>query len=241
MIKFFRKIRYNLMSENKTGKYFKYAIGEILLVVIGILIALQINTWNTKRLDSFKEKAILKELHKEFLGNKIQFDSAKVIHHRSMKSLNAIIDAMPLTKENVFTLKDAFDHALSTFTFNPSSGVVNSLIASGNYELIKNDTLRNYLVTWNDVYQDFLEEELNHQKYRYEVVDPISAENTDVIMLRKGDQKAIDYTMNYIVSRQFRSQLEVIRGRLQNIITDLEQKVVENHINEIIRLTQTND
>lgn len=54
------------METGKTGKYFKYAIGEILLVVIGILIALQINTWNTKRLDSLKEKAILKELHKEF-------------------------------------------------------------------------------------------------------------------------------------------------------------------------------
>ena len=55
MIKFFRKIRYNLMSKNKTGKYFKYAIGEILLVVIGILIALQINTWNQQRLSKKME------------------------------------------------------------------------------------------------------------------------------------------------------------------------------------------
>mgnify|MGYP003642309183 CR=1 FL=1 len=56
MIKFFRKIRQNLLMENKTGKYFKYAIGEILLVVIGILIALQINTWNENRkLDEIKE------------------------------------------------------------------------------------------------------------------------------------------------------------------------------------------
>ena len=46
MIKFFRKIRYNLMEQNKTGKCLKYAIGEIVLVVIGILIALSINNWN---------------------------------------------------------------------------------------------------------------------------------------------------------------------------------------------------
>ena len=46
MIKFFRKIRQNLLMENKTGKYFKYAIGEIILVVVGILIALSINNWN---------------------------------------------------------------------------------------------------------------------------------------------------------------------------------------------------
>lgn len=49
MIKFFRKIRYDLMEKNKTGKYLKYAIGEILLVVIGILIALSINNWNEQK------------------------------------------------------------------------------------------------------------------------------------------------------------------------------------------------
>jgi len=49
MIKFFRKIRYNLIEQNKTGKYFKYAIGEIILVVIGILIALSINNWNEEK------------------------------------------------------------------------------------------------------------------------------------------------------------------------------------------------
>jgi hypothetical protein len=49
MIKLFIRIRYDLMEKNKTGKYFKYAIGEIILVVIGILIALQINNWNEKK------------------------------------------------------------------------------------------------------------------------------------------------------------------------------------------------
>ena len=59
MIKFFRKIRFNLMSENQTGKYFKYAIGEIVLVVIGILIALGINNWNEHRKDLEKELNII--------------------------------------------------------------------------------------------------------------------------------------------------------------------------------------
>ncbi len=56
MIKFFRKIRYDLMEKNKTGKYLKYAIGEIILVVIGILIALQINNWNEKQKLNSKTK-----------------------------------------------------------------------------------------------------------------------------------------------------------------------------------------
>mgnify|MGYP000981554803 CR=1 FL=1 len=62
MIKFFRRIRYNLMEQNKTGKYFKYAIGEIALVVIGILIALQINNNNEAKKDRAFELKMLKEL-----------------------------------------------------------------------------------------------------------------------------------------------------------------------------------
>ncbi len=66
MIKFFRKTRYDLMENppagragNKTGKYFKYAIGEIVLVVIGILIALQINNWNELKKDRRNETVFL--------------------------------------------------------------------------------------------------------------------------------------------------------------------------------------
>ena len=65
MNKFFRKIRYDLMSENKTAKYFKYAIGEIILVVIGILIALSINNWNEQRKNAIKEESALTQLKKD--------------------------------------------------------------------------------------------------------------------------------------------------------------------------------
>jgi len=63
MIKFFRKIRQNLLVENKTGKYFKYAIGEIVLVVIGILIALQLNNWNESRKINDEFKAVLQQMY----------------------------------------------------------------------------------------------------------------------------------------------------------------------------------
>ncbi len=62
MIKFFRKIRQNLLSEGKTGKYFKYAIGEIVLVVIGILIALQINNWNENKNNNAKIKTLFDQV-----------------------------------------------------------------------------------------------------------------------------------------------------------------------------------
>ena len=65
MIRFFRKIRQRLLTENRFSKYFIYAIGEIILVVIGILIALQINTWNDRRIQNDRVKAYAKKLCKD--------------------------------------------------------------------------------------------------------------------------------------------------------------------------------
>ena len=68
-MKFYRKIRQKLLSEGKTSKYFRYAIGEILLVMIGILLALQVNNWNDRRIEAKREQTILKNLHAEFNDN----------------------------------------------------------------------------------------------------------------------------------------------------------------------------
>lgn len=71
MIKFFRKIRQRLINENRISKYLLYAIGEIILVVIGILIALQINNWNENRKSAKQENLYLKRLlseNKEEIG-----------------------------------------------------------------------------------------------------------------------------------------------------------------------------
>jgi len=67
MIKFFKNIRKNLLAEGKTSKYLKYAIGEIILVVIGILIALQINNWNENRKANIEEQRILETLYENLI------------------------------------------------------------------------------------------------------------------------------------------------------------------------------
>lgn len=76
MIKFFRKIRQKLLSEGKTGKYLKYAIGEIVLVVIGILIALQINNWNENRKAEIIELGLFKVILKD-----MKLDEDKIQEH----------------------------------------------------------------------------------------------------------------------------------------------------------------
>jgi len=74
MIKFFNKIRKQLLDENKTGRYFKYAIGEIILVMIGILLALQVNNWNQNRQLQKEEVMVLKNFYQEFSENSYMKD-----------------------------------------------------------------------------------------------------------------------------------------------------------------------
>lgn len=69
MIKFFRRLRQKLLEENRFSKYLLYAFGEIILVVIGILIALQLNNWNEAQKLKETEKIILADLKSEFLEN----------------------------------------------------------------------------------------------------------------------------------------------------------------------------
>jgi len=99
MIKFFRKIRYDLMEKNKTGKYLKYAIGEIILVVIGILIALSINNWNEKRLQNQALKniytIIIEDLKNDITDINIILKSKKEIE----PIFNKILDGL-MTKED---------------------------------------------------------------------------------------------------------------------------------------------
>ena len=82
MIKFFRKIRQQLLSEGKTGKYLKYAIGEIILVVIGILIALSINNWNENRKNKRQLHGYLISISKNIESDKTEISNIKNLRIR---------------------------------------------------------------------------------------------------------------------------------------------------------------
>ena len=176
MIKFFRKIRYELMEKNKTGKYFKYAIGEIILVVIGILIALSINNWNENRIKDNKETAILANIHKEFIANKIQLKTIIKAHKKEHSSLAKIINHFPITSKPEPIVLDSLSRYIwgsySGYTFDPSQTSINALISTSSFDIISNSDLRNLLISWNDLVKDYQDEELANRdfiKNHYEI------------------------------------------------------------------------
>ncbi len=139
MIKFFRHIRRSLIQENKMGKYFKYAIGEILLVVIGILIALQINNWNENKKNHQQELNLLNQLRSDLTENKIEIkDIIKRLNVNSM-AMDSLIKRLKKPElEQAISVYTALIHRKSFFT-NSNSGY--KLLGNGMAKLISNDSL----------------------------------------------------------------------------------------------------
>ena len=134
MIKFFRKIRQKLLSDGKIADYIKYAVGEILLVVVGILIALQINNWNTNRLDRISERDYLTRISNDLSVDTVNFSWTINTLEAKQESLGAILELI-----NNGQLKTADSAAVISYLF---TGALLSIghpgIASGTYEELKN-------------------------------------------------------------------------------------------------------
>ena len=163
MIKFFRHIRQSLIMENKTSKYLKYAIGEIVLVVIGILIALQINNWNEQRKESSRETKLKSELIEEFEKDLTQLESKIKIRNRIIKSNLKLLSY--IDDENIQDA-DSIKHYMAFTSFRPTFDPISiEIIDKSDIGIIKNDTLRRLLTAWKIEVMQLREDETNWRNY----------------------------------------------------------------------------
>ena len=140
MIHFFRKIRQELLVKNKFSKYLLYAIGEIILVVIGILIALQINNWNIGRIEKEDEKKSYINIKRQVLDNKSELIKVKDFNTYYSKAYEyGIIKAQDRTKTDSLVL---ITMGLSQYSdFHSSGKIYETLVNSGELKLMKNSEI----------------------------------------------------------------------------------------------------
>lgn len=151
MLPFFRKIRYQLAKENQFLKYSRYAIGEIVLVVIGILIALQINTW--------KQEIEAKKIEQNFL-NELKFNlisDSTAIHETlefNEKKTAMVLQFMKmfdaeLTNDERFDIFESYSKPFTAYSiFNPKMTTWNNLLSSEKVSILKDPDLRNLLIDY---------------------------------------------------------------------------------------------
>ena len=137
MIKFFRKIRQKMQTENKFNKYFLYAIGEIVLVVVGILIALGINNWNDqKKNNQVEAQYYCKVLDDLELDKKLLEELSKKADNRISLSKELLLDLDSGKKDKKYLL-NSFLTAVRSNNYVPRNMTFKDLISSGNIKLFK--------------------------------------------------------------------------------------------------------
>jgi hypothetical protein len=186
MIKFFRKIRKSLFLENQMGKYFTYALGEIILVVIGILIALQINNWNENRKNRIAEAdyycRILADLE---LNEKLIDETSELISNKIRLSKELISDLNNIPNDRSIIL-NKFVVALRQDVFVPSNIAFEDLTSSGQLKLLTDLKLKNRLIQ----HSTFLNNILNLlQENRNEIINRMS----DFELMSEFGYQDIDY------------------------------------------------
>lgn len=246
MIKFFRHIRQTLIMENKTGKYLKYAIGEIVLVVIGILIAIQLNEWRNESINNNQKQNILKALKAEYEANLKQLDTVLFYDNRisvAYSNLNEMYNRSFVGYSEEDIVRAVIEHSW-TWTFNPINGALRSAISSGDIHLITNKRLVELLFSWEDIVEDSYEEAKTMRQFQYERLDFLSkyirvfdAErfyhkiiaptnfSSDYYALLK-DPAFEDYrTASHFYAYEYISELEVIKKYNLELLNLIEQEI----------------
>lgn len=150
------------MVKDKTAKYFKYAIGEIILVVIGILIALQINNWNENRKDLFNEAKIVNTLHAEFKQNKKTLDTTLMLLIEAENALSFLLKDIKPNPNINFSPKE-LDNVLFKTISNPfrkrSEYTLRNLENSGKLSALSNEVLKMKIYGWSLVSTDITDKD----------------------------------------------------------------------------------
>jgi hypothetical protein len=217
------------MEKNKTSKYFKYAIGEIVLVVIGILIALQINNWNEERLNDIERKNIIASLNIEFKQNKIQFISVIDNHVNSKKAGLELLGYVGEQIHQNFNQKGVdilLDGIFPMSDYVPSNNAVDDIMQSGKLSTLENSELSSKLSDWKTLMSIIISRDDKLEEWVFSQVIPY--------LDKYVSWRDVGFHNNYNWSSK-----GALPTNYKYIFTDLEfENILENHIyfvNESLR------
>lgn len=149
MTKLLRLIRRKLIYESNLKKYIRYAFGEIILIVIGILIAVWINNLSENRIKAKLEQEMLVNLAEDFESNRQELEKVIKTTNRNIKYCSTILKySGNRSSRKSFKLDSVLNHVVSSPDYISKNGYINDLINSGNLNLIKSSLLRNKLSSW---------------------------------------------------------------------------------------------
>ena len=229
MIKFFRHIRKSLLEQNQMGKYFKYAIGEIILVVIGILIALQINNWNQNRLKEIAEVQFYKNTKQRLLGDA---SNLKGQLEYNKNDFDQFIYAIKLIEDNDRSKSDSLGliaiDLLNYSDFDRHGNIYETTVNSGDIKLLNNNEIVNRLRTLEERYIYINRLESIH----FNALMTMVPELNSVVRLSSKKVENIEKLYDYQFQNLFAISIRIMREK---------DAIYKSAINEIQRLVSLMD
>jgi len=162
MFTLMRNLRRNLLESNSIGKYFLYALGEVVLIVLGILAALWIDNWNQERQEAKREQFYLSGLREEFQVSLLKLDTLIAVNRRNYQTSEELLKRIPeaTSTEDEETLSGLLIEALSYgISYNPNYSLLKELISSGRMQILSNSELRKRLTSWESIVESIHQQE----------------------------------------------------------------------------------
>lgn len=225
MIKIFRKIRQKLLSENKFSKYLIYAIGEIVLVVIGILMALQINNWNQNRINEDLEFQYYNRLLDDVKEEKLIIESiinySKQVSDHAKRAIVVFENHSNANANPVESVIDMYQASQYTDAYSASS-TYNELIASGQINLLKNDSLKTALIRYYDINWSQIGSFRFQNKYRENLRGKMPNEIQAQIRTHCGDV-FLKNSVSYLISLPNECDINLDLKTAKNVVNELRK------------------
>ena len=223
LMKVFRKQRERLAGENKVLPYLRYAIGEILLVVIGILIALQVNNWNENRKEQKQEIQIYSELESELLQNKKEILNTITKQKKINKSTQSLIYDIVKKEPYSNTIYDRFAKSSDKFQIIPETSAYEGLKNIG-LQILSNDSLR---IRITDLYQ------LNFKRFD-ELGDKNSELSSERLLFPYQDKYLFaDYNQTAKYGFKYSDSITVQKLKIK----DYDKFLTDNNLLKVLQLT----
>ena len=213
--------------ENKTGKYFKYAIGEIVLVMIGILLALQVNNWNEVRKTNVKEVKFLEGFKKDLLANKIELNRVIEKTDKTSNSSDSILQFQrgDIEALNLRSFIRCIMNATGFTVYQTQEGTIQDIMGSGNLDVIRNDSIRLAIGSWQANLKDLREWE-KLDKNSFTVYNEFLQNNLKVYLRGQKELPLDEVTMNkFLENDLFLNRIET-RKRYPGFLNNLYKKEI---------------
>ncbi len=224
-----------MLSENKFSKYLLYAIGEIVLVVIGILIALQINNSNEARKARDIEVNYLKNLKADLLLETKNIEGFSDYHFGKAESCTFMLNTtMPQTMEDVVNYTHQYENVFFWYDFVPNNNTFKELLSSGNLSLIKNDSIKNGLLEVDKFYSTVKGHEYHMRREFEKFLYDQSVTNTESIILFDKSEPRYGFPKRISIE-------DIPESQHQRMIADAQWLYNDQTFNNGLRLAMMNN